>query len=329
LLSLASHRLRALGRLAEAQEPMRAGLDRLVGQENWRNAAIAAGNLSELELTLGEVETAIRDAGAAVAHADRSGGWVQRSISRTTLAEAQHQLGQQSEPRRLFAEAEAIQATHQPDDPLLYSMRGFQYCDMMLADAERAAWRLAAGGSQPRESQTLKYACRDVAKRATQTIQIAAQNNWLLDIGLDHLTLACAALYQAILSGRKPDGDLLREAADVMRRAGSQDNLPRALLTRALFRAVTGGFDGAREDLDEAYEVAERGPMRLFLADTHLHRARLFGLMAGRPAAYPWTSPRADLDAAARLIDECGYGRRREELADAEAAYARLYGASG
>jgi hypothetical protein len=92
---------------------------------------------------------------------------------------------------------------------------------------------------------------------------------------------------------------------------------------------VTGAFDGAREDLNEAYEIAERGPMRLFLADIHLHRARLFGLMTSHPAVYPWTSPRADLDAAKKLIDECGYGRRREELADAEAAYERLYSGAG
>ena len=66
--------------------------------------------------------------------------------------------------------------------------------------------------------------------------------------------------------------------------------------------------------------------MRLHLADIDLHRARLFGLMTSRPADYPWTSPRDDLDAAGKLIDECDYGRRREELADAEAAYARVYG---
>jgi len=41
------------------------------------------------------------------------------------------------------------------------------------------------------------------------------------------------------------------------------------------------------------------------------------------------TSPRNDLDGAARLIEECGYGRRRDELADAEAAYKRLNGAAG
>jgi hypothetical protein len=148
----------------------------------------------------------------------------------------------------------------------------------------------------------------------------------LLTVAVNHLTLARAALYAAILDDERSGGDHLLEAADVLRRAGQQQHLPGALLARALFRAVTGAFDGAREDLDEAYEIAERGPMKLHLADIHLHRARLFGLMASRPANYPWTSPRDDLDVAAKLINDCGYGRRREELADAEAAYQRVYG---
>ena len=50
-----------------------------------------------------------------------------------------------------------------------------------------------------------------------------------------------------------------------------------------------------------------RGPMPLHQADVHLHRARLF----------------RDKDALAearRLIEKHGYGRRLEELADAEEA---------
>jgi hypothetical protein len=56
--------------------------------------------------------------------------------------------------------------------------------------------------------------------------------------------------------------------------------------------------------------------MRLHMADIHLHRARLFF----REAQYPWESPQADLAAAEKLINECGYHRRDEELADAKAA---------
>jgi hypothetical protein len=68
--------------------------------------------------------------------------------------------------------------------------------------------------------------------------------------------------------------------------------------------------------LDEAWEVAERGPMPLFLADIHLYRARLFF----REATYPWQSPQHDLTEARRLIYKHGYLRREEELLDAEAA---------
>ena len=102
----------------------------------------------------------------------------------------------------------------------------------------------------------------------------------------------------------------------------------RGLLTRAWLRALTGaltGPDSAQDDLDEAWEIAARGSMKLHLADIHLYRARLFGLRnADRGLriveAYPWISPEHDLAEVERLIQECGYHRRDEELADAKRA---------
>ena len=96
------------------------------------------------------------------------------------------------------------------------------------------------------------------------------------------------------------------------------------LLTRAWLRFLEGHRtdpERAQADLDDACEIAERGPMKLFLADIHLHRARLFF----REAKYPWGSPAADLAAARELIEKCGYGRRKEELEDAE----RVIGGGG
>ena len=108
--------------------------------------------------------------------------------------------------------------------------------------------------------------------------------------------------------------------------------LPHGLLTRAWLRFLTGartGPESAQSDLDEAWEIAERGPMKLFLADIHLYRARLFGRSGGVISnqssvicgeKYPWESPAADLAAAEKLINECGYHRRDQELADARRA---------
>ena len=118
-------------------------------------------------------------------------------------------------------------------------------------------------------------------------------------------------------------------AVEGLRKSGNMDHLPRGLLTRAWHRQLTGDASGAASDLDEAWEIAERGPMRLYQADILLTRARLFGIVnyeIGRMkegAAYPWGSAEEDLAEARGLIEKCGYHRRDEELADAEAALMR------
>ncbi len=94
LLSEAATRLRALGRLAEALEPMRAGVEMAVQQQDWTSAAIGYNNLSELQLGLGRVQDAVADARRAVEYAERSGDAFQRLSKRATLADALHQQGE-------------------------------------------------------------------------------------------------------------------------------------------------------------------------------------------------------------------------------------------
>jgi len=338
LLAVAAFHLRALGRLTEALEPIRAGLPIELKREDWKNAAIRASNLSELELTLGEVAEAVGDAEQSMIYADRSGAASQRMINYTTLADALHQAGRRDEAEACFREAEQMQAEIQPTYPLLYSSQGFQYCDLLLAEAEREAGKVK-GVLKKEGWLTL---CRAVAERAAQTLKWEERMRGapLLDFALHHLTLGRAALYVAILesrSGRRepaqtsftpptseesPPGFTsaateLDHAVSGLRRAGQQDDLPRGLLTRAWLRGLIGpriGPESSQSDLDEAWEIAERGPMPLFLADVHLYRARLFF----RETEYPWQSPQHDLAEARRLIFKHGYLRRKEELEDAE-----------
>lgn len=325
LLNDVAFRLRALGRLTEALEPMRAGLEAGVKQENWQRAAIRACNLSELELMLGKVADAATDAAQSVTHADRSGedDWQNYIRTRTAHADALHQAGRRVEAEALFREAEWMQVERQPAYPLLYSVQGFQYGDLLITAAERAAWRtvLPAPTGRGVVGEGLAEACRAVSQRATKMFEWQVPGDSLLDTALDHLSLGRVALYDAILTAAdvgcaRSD---VEQAVTGLRRAGAQEFTVRGLLTRAWLQHLLGartGSDSAQADLDEAWAIAERGPMRLHLADIHLHRARLFH--AATP--YPWNSPRADLAAARKLIEQCGYGRRKEELEDAEAA---------
>ena len=88
LLNEAATRLRGLGRLTESLEPIRIALDLVVTQKGWIPAAAVSSNLSELELTLGDLAAAERDADQSVLFADRSGDAFQRMSKRTTLANA-------------------------------------------------------------------------------------------------------------------------------------------------------------------------------------------------------------------------------------------------
>lgn len=101
LVGQAGFHLRALGRLPEAVQPMRAGLDAQIAEESWKQAAIAAGNLSELTLTLGDVAGAVAAAEESVELADRSGDAFMRMVNRTTLADALHQAGRWQESEAL------------------------------------------------------------------------------------------------------------------------------------------------------------------------------------------------------------------------------------
>jgi hypothetical protein len=337
VLAVSAFALRAMGRLTEALEPMHASLTSPIEFEDWTNAAISAANLSELEVMLGEVAQAVKDAEQSVIYADRTKTPRHRIGKRSTHADALHQAGFRAEAETRFREAEQMQAGFMPQFGLLYSLRGFRYCDLLLGTPERAAWQVTNSGAKrpSKESLANLITLDGISERTVKTLQFDIKENWLLDIALHHLTLGRAALYKAIVGSVEatPQDSHKNDAASVveiarleldaavagLRRAGQMDHLPHALLSRAWLRSYTStrtGPESAQEDLDEAWEIAERGPMKLFMADIHLYRARLFF----REATYPWESPAADLAAARKLIEQCGYWRRKEELEDAETA---------
>jgi hypothetical protein len=300
--------------------------ERLFGLKNWGSAAIAAGFLSDLELVFGNIAQAIQVAGNSVTYADRDRVPHLRFTARVIHADCLHHEGRQAEAKTRFREAEEIRPEHlmhRVDPVTLVTYCDFRFFEWRLADMEKAAWHTQLG----LKPELLKLeTLDDVSRRAAQTLKAAEDNNWHLDAALNHLIRGRAALYKAVLTSLPllldtEDYSNLKTSLDSavaeLRRYGTQDHLPRAFLTRAWLRFLTGariGPERAQGDLDEAWEIAEHGPMKLHMTDIHLHRARLFF----REDKYPWESPAADLVAAEKLINACGYHRRDEELADAK-----------
>ena len=289
VLNLAGHRLRALGRLQEAAEPMQASLQAYISQEDWKNAAIVAGNLSELYLTIGDPTQALTIARQSAELADRSGDEFQRLSERTTLADALHQAGQAEEAEAAFRQAEEMQKREQPEYTILYSVQGFHYCDLLLSQEKH----------------------QEVKERAARTIKWAKQHGFLLDIALDNLSLGGAWMLQSRQAGAGDYGqaaEFLQRAVDGLRRAGTTHHLPRGLLARAELRRVRGEYKRAQTDLEEAQGLAERSGMGLHLADCHLEWARLCLATGERAQA------REHWVAAKEMIERMGYHRRDREV---------------
>jgi len=294
ILSEAGFDLRALGRLAEAAQPMKASLEAYIAQESWEYAARVAINLSELSLTLGDLAQALEYAEQNVDLADRSSDAFMRMVSRITLADSVHQAGYLPEAESAFREGEEMYKEEWPEYSYLSSVMGFQYCDLLLGQG--------------------KY--QDVLNRAGQTIEIAIKNRWLLDIALDHLSLGRAHLLQALQEGSEDFTQAsyhLNQAVDGLRQAGTQHYIPRSLLARAELYRVHGAFEKAQRDLDEAMNIAERGEMGLHQANCHLEYARLYLAMGEKEKA------REHLANAKEMIGKMGYHRRDGEVKELEA----------
>jgi tetratricopeptide (TPR) repeat protein len=295
ILNAAGFALRAVGRLREAGQPMIGALDSRIEQNNWLESSKDAGNLSELYVTLGEIRQAVDFAQRSVEYADRSGDAFQRYGVRTTLADAVHQAGNVTKAAELCREAEEMQKEDH-EYRYLYSLQGFRFCDLLLSQG--------------------RY--REVQKRASQTIQIARRSNWLLDIGLDNLSLGRAYLLRIQEEGSGEFGraaDYLDQAVEGLRRAGQQQELPRGLLARAGLYRLRGDFEEARGDLAQAAEIAGRGEMRLFMADYHLESARLCLAQGDKDK-----QAREHYEEAAKRVEEMGYHRRDAEVLLIEAA---------
>ena len=339
VLNATSLALSAVSRASEAREPLRAALEIALELNHWRNACICAYNLSDLEMDAGSVpqaEAAIRRAQTFVDDDRHTRTLIDLRARHGWIV---HQAGSFAESRKAFEDAEALQPDHEHAYPLLYAVHGFNYCELLLQEAEVEAWRRwcsgsAAGAANPLLRETLS----NVDSRAAQTLGwVSSAQAWPLPIGLDHLTLARVEFLRTFVTGAGPaanDGAAVRRHLDSalasLQRANDNRYLIGGLLSSAWFHAWSSEWESARQRLDEAFQLITRGGMgrtdavgrlRLRLVDYLLYRARIFGVPAASAAApYPWAgcTPRGDLAEAERLISECGYHRRDEELRDAQ-----------
>jgi len=311
VLNWAGSRLRGLGRLQEAVQPFEAGFHLSKLSDDYRGAASDASNLSELLLSLGQVDKAVEAGEQAVYYADLSEDENLQFAFRTTLADALYRRASTASIERISDnksesgsesktknKSESENANNAKTLPIA-SNSDWQRALALFEDAEQR---------QQQRQPELKYLyslsgfryCQlllslgrieEVITRASQTLEWVTQVKWLLDISLDRLSLGKANLqkFKRLFSASGSEAveniaeqaqvlfsdshSWLDQAVEGLRDAGDQDDLPRGLLARAEFYTFTQHHTAAWHNLNEAFDIARYGGMQLFLTDYYLAAA--------------------------------------------------------
>jgi len=290
ILNLVGFRLKSLGRIKEAIQPSKIGLYNREYLKFWKGASIDASNISEIYLALGDIKSSANFAENAIEFSEKSEDEYEKVLTRTVLANAIFQSRKINQAEKLFIEAEKMHREgEEPEYPWLYSVRGFNYCSLLLE----------------------KKRIQEVIQRAEYALKISIRNNQLLSIGLDFLTLGKANFMKALenkITNFNQINELFNQAVDGLRNSGQLQFLPYGLLARAELYRVQKKWDEAQEDLEEVFELSISSEMRLFECDAHLEQVRLYLAQERDEEAKP------HVDKARKLIEDTGYHRRDSAL---------------
>ena len=302
LFGQVGYSLKSMARFREAIEAFTESIKLSIELERpeWSTAANSTGLMSQLYLHSGSIPNAIAQGNQAVDFAEkamvsanlnaRESCCVREIINLTFLGDALHQRGDFERSLQIFERAEQRQK-ETIGEGCLYLGNGYRYCELLLS--------MGQDGEVLKRLPTMKK------------LDVKHDQNSYFSSALRELLLVRLGILQ------KSNGDRLlgriSKAEHLFRKASRLDFLPLVLSTRAIVLMEHLSESNCEESirvLCEAEQIAERGPMPLYLADVHLYRARIF-------------RNRDELAKARALIEKHEYWRRREELEDAEEAAKR------
>jgi len=326
LMDEAAQQLRGLCRISEAVEAGMSGFSLLCGADSASGSVVEfvrrAVVLSELLLLNGAVERAIGTAQKGLDRVTGHGVDLATGLNLVVAsADALVQMGRTEEAHGLYGMYVKTMQSQGLRHLLFCGWEGHRYSEYRAHQAERLAW---SGMLTPTLSAAHGREIGPEIHEAGEALRPFLHGELpgvfnKLNVALTYLSLGRVLLLQSVLDSHRDQAadEAIAARLEVARcylRETGYHELPRCLLTQAWCAHVRGDDAAAAEYLNEAWDIAERGPMRLHMVDIHLCRARLFF----RKEHYPWKSPQDDLSAAEKLINECAYRRRVEELADAK-----------
>ncbi|MBF0612994.1 MAG: hypothetical protein HQL55_17885 [Magnetococcales bacterium] len=283
LVATASFLLMSIGRLNEAIEPQKVSMRMDEKASDWANASRSAQNLTNIFLLLGRLSEAWEAARQGVGFALKvDNRLIEEKDSHASLGRVAHMQGRIEDAKSAFQQAKNLESLCNNVGEY-YSIQGFINDIFLIEQAGTIKERTEILDNEIYHKVSL-YDNR----QKTAFCQLITG---IVMASLDDVREALSDLRLAVMN---------------IRLAGTNNYLPMILLSHAQVLHRHGDLVQAKKQLNEAQEIAERGEMRLYLADGLL--------LAGQIALDEGREAKEDYQKAEQLINDMGYERRRGEL---------------
>ncbi len=278
--------LRLIGRLNESEQFFISALDTFVEIEDDHSAANSLRHLIQLYLTMGNIRAARKRFKMADEITSKLKTCFDKIATLSTMADLLHHTGDLEGAEKTFKRASLIQAEYEPEHPHLYKLSGYRYWNLLLKRG--------------------KY--DKVIDLSSRTLAWTPQKKYRHGLALANLALGRAHLLQGLEENRNQAEMFLNQAMEGLLNAGQQEFIAHGLLNRAILHQVKKEFAMAWADLEEVREIAERGGMKIHLANCRLEAARL------HLAREQYRDARENLRKVETMVEEMGYHRRDGEI---------------
>jgi tetratricopeptide (TPR) repeat protein len=297
VLGIAGSRLRALGRLKKAKDPLRESKRWHEDHKHNLYAAIRARHLCELHLELGELDDAVEFGKDAVKLADRicqvsEYGVYKRAgmnlvhhdgvefeavsndsvkyeqlVARTVLGAAHHQKGELPAAEESFKQARESVAAGSPWGTVesLFGLWGFRYCEYLIDVAVEAAKT-----DRDKILDRLDDQIKSMRSMREEDIQKYAPEGNLGPLG-STLTDLVEIRVEFLKSGSHLDKELVKRSYEVckkLRKGKRQDFIPLGILNYVQMALETGKVTKrVKRELADAKRITKSSGMRLYYVD--------------------------------------------------------------
>lgn len=310
----ASFALRSKGLIVDAIEPLEQAYIIEKERNNYEEAAMQAGNLCELYLTIGKINKALMYANEGISIAEKSNiVWRHYWIQLAKKADILSKIGRVDFSIAFYHQAESVQKFFDKESQRLYGVLAFKKLDSyltVLEDKILVPHRLGIKNIEDDDSMNLSQ-LDDYRKQVNIALEHDLSYNRILHLALDNLIVARIEILEQIILNNRLNNKIIQslvDAIDGLYQSGRVEYIPYGLLTCCKYWHLLKNDIKMSDSITETQELIYNLDFKFFEIDLLVEKT-YYNILR-----MDFDNVIQDLELAILKCEEIQYKRKEKEI---------------